>query len=179
MRRIVGALAGAVCLACGASEPGSVERSGQGAELFESSTAAAESAARSADRAEAAARAAGEAAAAAGEVSGEAASLLASVGFEAERDTVQVVNTKLGNLVVFVPGTLVVTGGSGRRLSIYNDTDATHGFSIPALGVEALLTAGEETVVELPELAGGNVYDVRCHLHVPHRHAALVVLPAR
>jgi hypothetical protein len=34
-------------------------------------------------------------------------------------------------------------------------------------------------VVELPPLSGPQIYAIDCHLHVPHRHASLVVLPAR
>ena len=92
---------------------------------------------------------------------------------------VQVLNTKLGTRVTFVPATIVVTAGSGRKLSIFNDTDMPHGFRIPGLAVEALLPPGEETVVELPPLVGPQIYGIECHLHVPHRHASLVVLPAR
>jgi len=135
-------------------------------------TGAAESAAESA-------QAAGVAAESAEETSGEAASLLTALGFVDDREVVQVLNTKLGTRVTFVPATIVVTAGSGRKLSIFNDTDMPHGFRIPGLAVEALLPPGEETVVELPPLVGPQIYGIECHLHVPHRHASLVVLPSR
>ena len=135
-------------------------------------TGAAESAAESA-------QAAGVAAESAEEVSGEAASLLTALGFVDDREVVQVLNTKLGTRVTFVPATIVVTAGTGRKLSIFNDTDMPHGFRIPGLAVEALLPPGEETVIELPPLVGPQIYGIECHLHVPHRHASLVVLPSR
>ena len=135
-------------------------------------TGAAESAAEAAQQA-------GSAAEAAEELSGEAASLLTALGFVDDRDVVQVLNTKIGTRVTFVPATIVVTAGTGRKLSIFNDTDAPHGFKIPGLAVEVLLPAGQETLVELPPLVGPQIYGIECHLHVPHRHASLVVLPAR
>ena len=135
-------------------------------------TGAAESAAEAAQQA-------GNAAEAAEELSGEAASLLTALGFVDDRDVVQVLNVKLGTHVTFVPATIVVTAGTGRKLSIFNDTDAPHGFKIPGLAVEVLLPPGQETLVELPPLVGPQIYAIECHLHVPHRHASLVVLPAR
>jgi hypothetical protein len=109
----------------------------------------------------------------------QAASLLTTLGFVDDRDVVQVLAIKLGTRLTFVPATIVVTAGTGRKLSIFNDTDAPHGFRIPGLALEVLLPAGEETLVELPPLVGPQIYGIECHLHVPHRHASLVVLPAR
>ena len=91
----------------------------------------------------------------------------------------QVVTTRVGKMVVFVPATWILTSGAGRSVSVYNDTDAAHGIQIPGLGVEVMLPEGEETLVELPELPAGAIFDVRCQLHEPHRHASLVVVPAR
>ena len=147
----------------------SAEKSQEAASL---ATGAAESAAEAAEQA-------GSAAEAAEELSAEAASLLTSLGFVDDRDVVQVLNIKLGTRVTFVPATIVVTAGTGRKLSIFNDTDGPHGFRIPGLALEVLLPAGEETVVELPPLIGPQIYGIECHLHVPHRHASLVVVPAR
>jgi hypothetical protein len=138
-----------------------------------------EAASAAADAAAEAAQAAGAAAEVAEELSGEAASLLTALGFVDDRDVVQVLNTRIGTRITYVPATIVVTTGAGRKLSIFNDTEAPHGFRIPGLAVEALLPAGEETVVELPPLLGPQIYAIDCHLHVPHRHATLVVLPAR
>jgi hypothetical protein len=140
---------------------------------------AATAASGAAEAAAEAAQAAGDAAEVAEELSGEAASLLSALGFVDDRDVIQVLNTRIGTRITYVPATIVVTAGSGRKLSIFNDTEAPHGFRIPGLAVEKLLPAGEETVVELPPLTGPQIYAIDCHLHVPHRHATLVVLPAR
>jgi hypothetical protein len=99
-------------------------------------------------------------------------------GFVDERGTVQMVSTLIGGKNVFIPSTVVVTAGTGRTLTIYNTTDTPHGFRIPSLGVEAVLTNGEETVVTLPPLVGGRIYNMMCHLHPPHRHATLMVVPS-
>jgi hypothetical protein len=141
-----------------------------------------EAASLATDAAEAAAesaQAAGVAAESAEETSGEAASLLTALGFVDDRDAVQVLTTKIGSKVTFVPATIVVTAGSGRKLSIFNDTDMPHGFKIPGLALETVLPPGVETVVELPTLIGPQIYGIECQLHAPHRHASLVVLPAR
>ena len=141
-----------------------------------------EAASLATDAAEAAAesaQAAGVAAESAEETSGEAASLLTALGFVDDREVVQVLTTKIGSKVTFVPATIVVTAGSGRKLSIFNDTDMPHGFKIPGLALETVLPPGVETVVELPPLVGPQIYGIECQLHAPHRHASLVVLPAR
>ena len=92
---------------------------------------------------------------------------------------IPMVSTMLGVRNVFIPSTVVVSEGSGRSLTIFNTTDIPHGFAIPGLGVEAILQPGEETVVPLPALEGGHIYDIGCHLHAPRRHATLVVVHAR
>lgn len=140
---------------------------------------AASVAAGAAESAAEAAQAAGSAAEAAEELSGEAASLLSALGFVDDREVVQVLNVELGTHVAFVPATIVVTSGTGRKLSIFNDADAPHGFRIPGLALEVLLPPGEETLVELPPLTGPQIYGIECHLHAPHRHASLVVLSGR
>jgi Cupredoxin-like domain len=145
------------------------EKSGEAANL---ATGTAESAAEAAEQA-------GSAAEAAEELAGEAASLMTALGFVDDRDVVQVLNTKIGTRVTFVPATIVVTTGTGRKLSIFNDTDMPHGFRIPGLAIEVLLPPGEETIVELPPLNNPQIYGIECHLHVPHRHASLVVVPSR
>ena len=100
-------------------------------------------------------------------------------GFDDDRSVVQVVTTNVGGKNFFVPSTIVLTAGTGRKLSIFNTTDIPHGFAIPGLGVEVVLQPGVETPIELPALEGGHVYAVNCHVHPPHRSATLVVLPAR
>lgn len=99
--------------------------------------------------------------------------------FSDDRDSIQVITTLIGGKNVFIPSTIVVTEGRSQKLSIHNTTDAHHGFRIPGLGIEMILEANQETLVELPALAGGNVYGIDCHLHVPHRHATLMVLHGR
>ena len=102
-----------------------------------------------------------------------------SAAYTDDRGPVQMVSAMVGVKNVFIPSTVVVREGSGRSLTIFNTTDIPHGFTIPALGVETILQAGEETVVALPALEGGHIYDIGCHLHAPHRHATLVVVHAR
>ena len=82
---------------------------------------------------------------------------------------VQVVTTNVGGKNFFVPSSIVVTAGSGRKLSIFNTTDAPHGFAIPSLGIELVLPPGVETPVDLPPLEAGHIYAINCHLHPPHR----------
>ena len=100
-------------------------------------------------------------------------------GFSDDRMSIPVVSGVVGNKNVFLPSTIVVTAGKGRRLSIYNTTEGPHGFQIAALGVEVVLMPQEEHTLELPPLKAGHIYDIGCHLHGAHRHATLVVLPAR
>jgi hypothetical protein len=101
------------------------------------------------------------------------------LGYVDERPVVQVVTTNVGGKNFFVPSTIVVTAGSGRTLSLFNTTDAPHGFQIPSLSIELVLQPGVETPLELPPLEAGRIYAINCHLHPPHRGAALLVLPAR
>lgn len=102
-----------------------------------------------------------------------------TIGYSSESSPIQVVTTVIGGKNVFIPSTLVVTGGRPQSLSIYNTTDKAHGFRIAALGIEVILVPGQETAVELPALEGGRVLRIDCHLHPPHRTATLVVLPGR
>ncbi len=100
-------------------------------------------------------------------------------GFTDDRISVPVVSGVIGNKNVFVPSTIVLTAGKGRRLSLYNTTEGPHGFQIAALGVEVVLMPREEQVIDLPPLEAHHIYDIGCHLHAAHRHATLVVMPAR
>lgn len=95
------------------------------------------------------------------------------------RTQVQMVTAVVGGKNVFIPGTVVLTEGAGRSLSIYNTTDTPHGFRIPDLGVEAVLQPGQETVIPLPPLEGGAIHEIQCQLHPPHRTAALLVVHGR
>jgi hypothetical protein len=102
-----------------------------------------------------------------------------ALGYDDDRTEVQVVSTNVGGKNFFVPSTIVLTAGTGRKLSLFNTTDIPHGFAIPALGVEVVAQPGVETPIELPPLESGHVDAINCHVHPPHRSATLVVLPAR
>jgi heme/copper-type cytochrome/quinol oxidase subunit 2 len=106
-------------------------------------------------------------------------SAIAGGGYADDRAVVQVVTTNVGGKNFFVPSTIVVTAGEGRKLSLFNTTDIPHGFAIPALGVEVIAQPGVETEIALPPLEARNVYAINCHVHPPHRSATLVVLPAK
>jgi hypothetical protein len=103
----------------------------------------------------------------------------AEPGFSSDVSTIQVVTTILGGKNVFIPSTIVVTGNSPHSLSLYNTTEAPHGFRIPGLGIEVILPPQEETTVELPALEGGQIHAINCHLHPAHRTATLVVMPGK
>ena len=100
-------------------------------------------------------------------------------GFATDTATTQMVTTKVGGKNVYIPSTVVVTAGATHTLSIYNTTDGPHGFQIEGLGVTEVLLPGQETEVVLENLEGGNVYQIGCQLHPPHRTATLVVLKSR
>ena len=100
-------------------------------------------------------------------------------GFEDDRTVVQVVTTNAGGKNFFVPSTIVLTAGEGRKLSLFNTTDIPHGFAIPGLGVEVIVPPGVETEVPLPPLEARHIYAINCHVHPAHRSATLVVLPAK
>ncbi len=100
-------------------------------------------------------------------------------GYHSDASSVQLISAVIGGKNVFVPSTVVVTAGKPQTLSIFNTTDNPHGFAIPGLDVQTVLPAGEETQIDLPALAGGEIYRIACHLHPPHRGASLVVVPGR
>jgi hypothetical protein len=99
-------------------------------------------------------------------------------GFSSDVATVQMVSALVGGKNLFIPSTVVVTDGGPRSLSLYNATEMPHGFKIEGLGIETVLPPGEEVVINLPALQGGQVLRITCHLHPPHRGATLVVLPS-
>jgi hypothetical protein len=98
-------------------------------------------------------------------------------GFSSDQTTIQMVSTNVGGKNVFIPGTVVVASGRSHTLSIFNTTDTPHGFQIAALGIREVLPSGEELQVALPPLDGGHKYQIKSHLHPPHRSATLVVVP--
>ncbi len=101
------------------------------------------------------------------------------VGYTSDVSTVQIVSALVGGKNVFIPSTIVVTDGGPRTLSVFNTTEMPHGFAIAALGIEEVIPPGEEVLIELPPLEGGQVLRIHCHMHPPHRSATLVVLPSR
>ena len=100
-------------------------------------------------------------------------------GFATDTAATQMVTTQVGGKNVYIPSTVVVTAGATHTLSIYNTTDGPHGFQIEGLGITEVLLPGKETEVVLENLEGGNVYQIGCQLHPPHRTATLVVLKSR
>ena len=100
-------------------------------------------------------------------------------GYTSDVATVQVVSALVGGKNVYIPSTIVVTDGGPRTLSLLNTTEMPHGFAIAALGIETVLPPGEEVVIPLPPLQGGQVLRIHCHMHPPHRAATLVVLPSK
>jgi heme/copper-type cytochrome/quinol oxidase subunit 2 len=97
-------------------------------------------------------------------------------GYADDRSVIQVVSSNVQGKNVYIPSTIVVTAGKDQTLQIYNTTDVPHGFSIDGLGIQEILTPGEEHEVKLSGLEGGHVWHVRCHLHPAHRTGTLVVL---
>ena len=102
-----------------------------------------------------------------------------AAGYSSDVSTVQILSAQVGGKNVFIPSTIVVTDEGPRSLSLFNATEMPHGFAIAALGIETVLPPGEEVVVNLPPLHGGQVLRIHCQLHPAHRVATLVVLPAR
>ena len=100
-------------------------------------------------------------------------------GYSDDRSVVQVISANVGGKNVFIPSTIVLTEGSGRKLSVFNTTEQPHGFAIPGLGIQVVLAPGAEQVIELPTLEAHHLYAVNCHLHPAHRTATLMVVPAR
>jgi len=99
--------------------------------------------------------------------------------YSSDSTTVQVVSTLVGDKNVYIPSTIVVTGGEQYSLSLYNTTDTPHGFRISGLAIETVLLPREEHRVELPVLEGGRIYHIHCQLHPGHRTGKLVVLHGR
>lgn len=98
-------------------------------------------------------------------------------GYHSDVATVQVISALVGGKNVFIPSTIVVSAGKSQSLSIFNTTDVPHGFAIEGLAIQAVLPPGEETLIELPILEAGAIYQINCQLHPPHRTATLVVVP--
>ncbi len=101
---------------------------------------------------------------------------LSGARYRSDVSTVQMVSAVIGGKNVFVPSTVVVSDAMPQILSIYNATDNPHGFAIAGLGIQAVLPATDEIQIELPELPGGQIYRINCHLHPPHLSANLVVV---
>jgi hypothetical protein len=105
-----------------------------------------------------------------------AAGLAGAEHHEGDAPVVQIVSTLVGGKNVFIPSTVVVGEKRTHTLSIFNTTDKPHGFSIPSLGIEAVLPEQQETELSLPALEGDAIHGIVCHLHDAHRTATLVVL---
>ncbi len=101
------------------------------------------------------------------------------VGYTSDASTVQIVSALVGGKNVFIPSTVAVVADKPYVLSVYNGTEAPHGFAIDGTEIQVLLEAGQEARIELPPLEGGVLHRIYCHLHGAHRTATLVVLRAR
>ena len=99
--------------------------------------------------------------------------------YTSDSTTVQVVSALVGGKNVYIPSTIVVTGGERYSLSLYNTTETPHGFRISGLAIETVLPPREEHRLELPVLEGGRIYHIHCQLHPGHRTGKLVVLRGR
>ena len=89
-----------------------------------------------------------------------------------------VVNIEYEGTKIWVPGTLVVHKGDKVKVKLINNVKSDpnqHGFAIPALNVEAVVTRGEPKEIEF--VAGKvGIFPINCQLHPAHVGGELVVL---
>jgi nitrosocyanin len=89
-----------------------------------------------------------------------------------------VVNIEYETTKVWVPSTLVVQKGDKVKVKLINNVTSDpnqHGFTIPAFGVEAVVTRGEPKTVEFVAGKPG-IFPIGCQLHPAHIGGQLVVL---
>ena len=88
------------------------------------------------------------------------------------------VNIEYEGSKIWVPSTLVVREGDTVRIKLINNVPGDpnqHGFAIPALNVQVVVTRGTPETVEFVANKEG-VYDIVCQLHPAHVGGQLVVL---
>ncbi len=89
-----------------------------------------------------------------------------------------IVNIDYEGSKIWVPSTLVVNEGDTVSIKLINNVPGDpnqHGFAVPALNVQVVVTRGTPETVELIAKKAG-VYDIKCHLHPAHVGGQLVVL---
>ena len=90
-----------------------------------------------------------------------------------------VVNVEYEGTKIWVPSTIVARKGQTVRLTLVNKVPSDpnqHGFAIPAFGVAAVVTRGENQTVTFTADKDG-VFPTTCQLHPAHVGGQLVVLP--
>lgn len=98
--------------------------------------------------------------------------------YAAESRSFTVVNIEYEGTKIWVPGTLVVHKGDTVKLKLINNVKSDpnqHGFAIPALNVEAVVTRGEPKEIEFVASKVG-IFPISCQLHPAHVGGELVVL---
>jgi heme/copper-type cytochrome/quinol oxidase subunit 2 len=104
--------------------------------------------------------------------------LSAAVVYAGETRSFTVVNVEYEGTKIWLPGTLVVHKGDTVKLKLINNVKSgpnQHGFSIPALKVEAVVTLGEPKEIEFVADKAG-IFPIICQLHPAHVGGELVVL---
>ena len=107
--------------------------------------------------------------------------LLGSGAVGAAERSFTVVNIEYEGTKIMVPSTLVVRKGDHVKIKILNNIKSEpnqHGFTIPDLKVEKVITRGEPQEVEFTADKAG-IFEIKCQLHGPHVGGQLVVLPSR
>jgi FtsP/CotA-like multicopper oxidase with cupredoxin domain len=96
----------------------------------------------------------------------------------AETRSFTIVNIEYEGTKIWVPGTLVVHKGDTVKLKLINNVKSDpnqHGFAIPALNVEAVVTRGEPKEIEFVAGKAG-IFPINCQLHPAHVGGEIVVL---
>ena len=70
-------------------------------------------------------------------------------GYQSDTQSIEMISAVVGGKNIFIPSTVVVTGGAPQTLSVFNTTDKPHGFAIPGLDVQVVLLAGAGLLVVL------------------------------
>ena len=89
-----------------------------------------------------------------------------------------VVNVEYEGTKIWVPATLVVHKGDKVKLKLINNVKADpnqHGYAIPGLNVEAVVTRGEPKEIEFVADKAG-IFPTKCQLHPAHVGGEVVVL---
>jgi plastocyanin len=74
----------------------------------------------------------------------------------------------------FAPDTLRVKKGDKVEITVKNEHDKTHGFSIDAFSVKRTVDVGKPILVKFTARRAGT-FEIYCQLHPAHKKASLVV----